>query len=158
MNAPRLVLDTNVLLDLWVFDDPRTRPLAAALDAGACVALRSDATDAEFAAVLARPRFAVPIERRQELLARWRLCALRVERVVAAALRCGDPHDQPFLDLAFSACASCLVTKDKALLRLARRARAGRLEIVDPAGLARLSGLSAPRGGGLDCCSSGAYR
>ncbi len=32
MSAPRVVVDTNVLLDLWVFDDPAVQPLRAALD------------------------------------------------------------------------------------------------------------------------------
>jgi len=40
----------------------------------------------------------------------------------AAALpRCSDPHDQKFLELALAAKADVLVTKDRALLDLARR-------------------------------------
>ena len=41
-----------------------------------------------------------------------------------ARLHCSDPDDQKFIDLAISARAHTLVTRDKALLRLARRALA----------------------------------
>jgi predicted nucleic acid-binding protein len=35
--------------------------------------------------------------------------------------RCSDPHDQKFLELALASGADILVTKDQALLELARR-------------------------------------
>jgi hypothetical protein len=41
----------------------------------------------------------------------------------AARLHCTDPDDQKFIDLAIVARAHTLVTRDKALLRLARKAR-----------------------------------
>ena len=31
---PRAVIDTNVLLDFWVFDDAAARPLRAAVESG----------------------------------------------------------------------------------------------------------------------------
>ena len=33
--APRVVLDSNVWIDILVFDDPHTRPIRAALESGA---------------------------------------------------------------------------------------------------------------------------
>ncbi|MGB3427088.1 MAG: PIN domain-containing protein, partial [Burkholderiaceae bacterium] len=50
-----------------------------------------------------------------------------------APIACTDPHDQKFLDLAYTARADWLVTKDKALLKLARRARRDGLLIFIPA-------------------------
>jgi putative PIN family toxin of toxin-antitoxin system len=132
MSTPLAVLDTNVLLDLWVFDDPSAHTLRAALDHGACIALRSADTDSELADVLARTEFELTMKRQQELLARWRERTRLIERVFPAPWRCADPRDQRFLDLAFTARAQLLVTRDKALLRLARKARAGGLRIAAP--------------------------
>ena len=128
-----IVLDTNVLLDLWVFDDPGVASLRATLASGACVALRSRATDAELADVLARAQFDLSVARQRALLAGWNETARPVERVFPAPWQCADPHDQPFLDLAFTARAQWLLTKDKALLRLARKAKSTGLLILAPA-------------------------
>lgn len=131
----RVVIDTNVALDLWVFEDASVDMLRAALDSGAITPLRSDAVDAEFAEVLARPQFCVAAQRRQGLMARWQTRALRVDPVTASALRCRDGDDQKFLDLAAAGNAAWLLTKDKALLRLARQARASGLRIAAPRAL-----------------------
>lgn len=130
----RAVLDTNVLLDLWLFDDARTRPLRAAIDAGRLHVVRSRACDDEFARVLARERFGLDAAARQALLARWQQCGEAVEPAAAAPLASGDPDDQKFLDTAFAAAAELLLTRDKALLRLARRAAALGLRIAEPVG------------------------
>ena len=137
MSTPLAVLDTNVLLDLWVFDDPSVRALRVALDQGACVALRSADTDAELAGVLARAEFGVTMQRQAEILANWRERSRPIGRGFPAPWRCTDPQDQRFLDLAFTARAQLLVTRDKALLRIARKARAGGLCIVAPRDFAR---------------------
>jgi predicted nucleic acid-binding protein len=138
MTAAGAVIDTNVLLDFWVFEDAAVEPLRAALGAGQLVALRCAATDAELASVLARPRFRLTAERQQALLADWRLHVPLFERVLAAPWKCSDARDQPFLDLAFTARALLLVTKDKALLRLARKTRTCDLRIVTPIAVAGL--------------------
>lgn len=128
----RAVIDTNVLLDFWVFDDPRARPLRTALEGGRIVALRSGECVDELTQVVMREKFDLPTDRRFELLRQWDRLATPVGRVLPAPLACTDPHDQKFLDLAYTARADWLVTKDKALLKLARRARRDGLRIVDP--------------------------
>ena len=130
--APRLVLDTNVLLDLWLFDEPSTRPLRAAIEAGAVRAVRSADCDAEFAGVIARARFGLDEASRRSVLARWTRCSAPIAAVAPAPLACADPDDQKFLDAAFSAGADALLTRDKALLKLARRAEAAGLRIRRP--------------------------
>jgi putative PIN family toxin of toxin-antitoxin system len=130
---PRVVLDTNVLLDFWVFDDPRSRALREALDAGRIQALRDGATVDELAEVLSRPRFGLEAVRQMALLRDWdRLALAEPAALGASPLRCADPLDQKFLDLAASARADWLVSKDKALLKLARRARTLGLAILLP--------------------------
>jgi putative PIN family toxin of toxin-antitoxin system len=135
--VPRLVVDTNVLLDCWVFDDPAARPLWQAIAQGGATCLRSGDTDSELAEVLKRPVFHDRLAARaldpSELLAGWQAVAQPVARVFAAPWGCTDPHDQKFLDLASSARADLLVTKDKALLKLARRAHREGLAIVQVA-------------------------
>jgi uncharacterized protein len=137
---PRAVIDTNVLLDFWVFDDPSARRLRSALDDDAVVALSSGECVDEFTAVLMREQFDLATEKRFEILRRWDRLAERIGRVHAAPLACTDPHDQKFLDLACSTRADWLVTKDKALLRLAKRASRDGLLIITPgAAAARLN-------------------
>ena len=120
---PRAVIDTNVLLDFWVFDDPAVRPLRTALEAGRVTVLRSGDSVDEFTQVIMREKFDLATEARFGILRQWDRLATPVERIFGAPVACSDPHDQMFLDLAYSARADWLVTKDKALLKVARRAR-----------------------------------
>jgi putative PIN family toxin of toxin-antitoxin system len=129
---PRAVIDTNVLLDFWVFDDPAARPLRAALEDGRVNALRSGDSVDELTQVILREKFDLATEARFGVLREWDRLATPVDRVFPAPIACSDPHDQKFLDLAYTARADWLVTKDKALLKLARRARRDGLLIVAP--------------------------
>lgn len=127
------VLDTNVLLDLWLFRDPVVEPLRAALAAGVLQAFRSPATDAEFAEVLGRPElFSIAPERQTLLLGAWQAAATPAEATQSAPWVCRDPLDQKFLDLAVSVRAGWLITKDRDLLKLARKARREGLLIATP--------------------------
>ena len=128
----RVVLDTNVFLDCWVFEDAAARPLRVALEAGRVRAVRSDATDAELADVIARPQFAARATARAALLDWWQQQADLIEVISAAPVRCSDPADQRFLDLAFAARAHVLVTKDKALLATAATSRRNQLFVLPP--------------------------
>ncbi len=142
----RVVIDTNVLLDFWVFADTRAKALHDALLAGRVQAVRSDATDAELIEVLARPVFDSARARRgnglHADLQRWRDQAQHVARSAPCSLLCSDRADQKFLDLAISAAVHALITKDRALLKLARKAKNLNLSIVAPeAALAALGAI-----------------
>ncbi|MEO8443787.1 MAG: putative toxin-antitoxin system toxin component, PIN family [Gammaproteobacteria bacterium] len=129
----RTVLDTNVLLALWLFREPAVQPLRAALDTGLLQAVRSAATDAEFAEVLNRPAlFAIAPDRQAALLEAWQAASSPVDPIQPAPWVCRDPLDQKFLDLAVSAGAGWLITRDRDLLKLARKARRQGLVIVTP--------------------------
>jgi len=128
----RVVLDTNVILDCWVFDDPGARSLKAALEARLAVAVRSAQTDAELEDVLARSRFGLEEAAQRAIIDPWRLHAICVEVDTEAPIRCADPDDQKFLDLALAAGAHALFTKDKALLATATRARRHGLIVAPP--------------------------
>jgi putative PIN family toxin of toxin-antitoxin system len=134
------VLDTNVLLALWLFRDPVVEPLRAALAAGRLQAVRSAETDAEFAEVLARPGlFSVEPARQLRLLDAWQSMASLLAEIRLAPWICRDPLDQKFLDLAVSAQAGWLITRDRDLLKLARKTRRQGLLIVAPESWVRLA-------------------
>ena len=130
---PRVVIDTNVLLDFWVFDDAAARPLRAAVETGQVNALRSGDSVDEFTQVIMREKFELATDARFGILRDWDRLATPIDRVFAAPFACSDRDDQKFLDLAYTARADWLVTRDKALLRLARRARRDGLKILAPA-------------------------
>ncbi len=135
MNPPWWVLDTNVVLDWLVFDDPAMHAPVAALRAGlaqwaCCAAMREEALE-----VVGRPQFARHAS--AEVL-RARIAhasdahAHMFEAAPASALRCADPDDQMFLDLATARGASLLLTRDRALLALASQASGLGLRIATP--------------------------
>lgn len=116
----RVVLDTNVWLDVLVFDDPAARPLKAP----PYEIVIDEACRAELERVLAYPlgKWSLDEARRGACIAECLKLASRVEAAAAAGLpRCEDPDDQKFLALAAGAKADVLVTKDEALLKLRAR-------------------------------------
>jgi putative PIN family toxin of toxin-antitoxin system len=130
-----IVLDTNVCLDLFVFRDPRWASLLAALESGAVEAVtRSDCRD-EYLIVLHYSHLPLDDSTRPDAAARFD-ALIRVVAPDSRAVRlpvCTDRDDQKFLEIARDAGAAILVTKDKALLKLARRnARDGLFHIMTP--------------------------
>lgn len=120
-------------MDWLVFGDPRVQHLAAALTSGAVRWLVAPAMRDEIRHVLGRG-----------VAARYRPDLARIEahfdqhaEAVPAAepsprLVCRDPDDQKFIDLALALGARWLVSRDKALLALARRAGPRGLVIQKP--------------------------
>jgi uncharacterized protein len=96
---------------------------------------RCEQTDAELSAVLQRPRFSSSAAERSRMLESvraWQARTTLFALLAQAPCRCRDPHDQKFLDLAFSARADVLLTKDKALLALDRKTRHLGVQILSP--------------------------
>jgi putative PIN family toxin of toxin-antitoxin system len=133
--AKRIVLDTNVCLDLFVFHDPRWAALLAALESGALEAVtRADCRD-EYMIVLHYTH--LPLDQSTRPLSQARFDALiKVLAPEPKPIRlpvCTDRDDQKFLELARDSSAEILITKDKALLKLARKtAQAGMFRIMLP--------------------------
>jgi len=134
--ALRVVLDTNVLVSLFVFADSRLASLRRRLEAGEWRALTRDDCLAEFKRVLAYPQFGLDAPAQERAFAAYASLAERVVRLPSVRVplpQCKDGDDQKFLELARDGAAELLVTSDKALLRLARRGRlAGLFRIVTP--------------------------
>ncbi len=138
MIPKRVVLDTNVCLDLFVFRDPRWAMLDAALRSGVIEAVTRTDCRMEWLAVLQYEHLPLDASSRAEAVAAFDAVIRCVEGTDAApaGIRlplCSDPDDQKFLEAALAERAGVLITKDKALLKLARKtARAGLFRILPP--------------------------
>ena len=133
----RVVLDTNVLVSLYVFADSRFAPLRARIESGEWQAITNDACLGEFRRVLAYPMFALTEAQQRDAMAAYDAHVTHFTGpppdAIAALPRCSDRDDQKFLELARDSAADWLVTADKALLRLARRDRLrGLFRILTP--------------------------
>jgi putative PIN family toxin of toxin-antitoxin system len=122
--AVRVVLDTNVLLSLFVFADSRYAPLRGRLESGEWLALTDERCLGEFRRVLAYPMFSLdPASQIAAFEAYTKLAEIvpPAEGLKVVLPRCTDGDDQKFLEVARDGHAKWLVTSDKAVLKLARR-------------------------------------
>ncbi|HUA80315.1 MAG TPA: putative toxin-antitoxin system toxin component, PIN family [Dyella sp.] len=126
---PRYVPDTNVCLDLFVFDDPQCEALLTAARGGEIELVTREDCRAEWRAVLTYPQLKLGPRRQAqavELFDRYVRCLDAAEMSGQGGItlpRCRDRDDQKFLELAWQARAVALLTRDDELLRLARRTR-----------------------------------
>ena len=117
---PRLILDTNVILDLLVFKDPTTEPIRLLLDAKLVDAVRSEASMLELIDVIQRPIFKLSREAQEIILQKWESSSRLLENtaIEPAPFTCRDPDDQVFLDMAYSLRPALLLSKDLRVLEL----------------------------------------
>jgi putative PIN family toxin of toxin-antitoxin system len=130
------VLDTNVVLDWLVFDDPRSRSLGQCLFSGRLRWVATRAMLDELTEVLLRPVIAKHcINPEATLAGAHNYCCLMPAPPSEGDLAptCKDPDDQMFIDLAWSTSAAWLFSRDRALLELARPALARGIHITTPA-------------------------
>ena len=120
----RVVIDTNIVLDLWLFEDPATVPLRAALQSGVITHLATASMRDELSRVLTYPhlmkRMAKSNIQAQDILNRFDEHLLAAEPADKAPCTCKDPDDQKFIDLAV-AHAVPLLSKDSAILCMKKR-------------------------------------
>jgi len=123
-SAPLLVLDTNVVLDWIAFDDARVRPIAVAIECGALRAATSKACLLELRRALGYAQVKLDATAQARAFERYLRHATLFKIPESAKAEdlpcCEDADDQKFLELAWHAGASHLLTRDKALLKLAR--------------------------------------
>ena len=127
---PRIVLDTNVCLDLFLFGDSMCSHLLAAMERGEVQAVTRDDCRDEWLRVLHYPQLPIDDQNRPGLIAAFDaaiVCLSGEQLAQTSGVRlppCGDPDDQKFMELALAADARWLLSKDNELLRLDRRLRA----------------------------------
>jgi putative PIN family toxin of toxin-antitoxin system len=136
-DAPVMVLDTNVVLDWLLFKQATCATLAVGIQTRQWAWHATAPMRVELACVLARPQLArwnPDCERILSVFDQWAELMDAVPPAPACTSpRCRDPDDQKFIDLALRSGARWLLSRDRALLDLARPARARGLEIQTPA-------------------------
>ena len=119
-----IVLDTNIILDAFVFDDPATAPLKQALANNELDWLATQPMREELARVLTYPKIIQKLALyklvAQDVLARFDQHTRMVDVAPKASVTCSDPDDQKFIDLAVQHCA-LLLSKDKAVISMRKR-------------------------------------
>lgn len=153
MIPKRIVIDTNVCLDLFVFHDPRWASLLTVLQRGTVEAVTREDCRMEWRIVLGYPHLPLNDETRQQSSAEFDAlitCLAPQPRADLVLPRCSDSDDQKFLELARDAAADILITKDKALLKLARKTvKSNLFQIIQPEAWETVSQLPSPIQHGL---------
>jgi putative PIN family toxin of toxin-antitoxin system len=132
----RVVVDTNAVLDWLIFDDPRVQSLVRAIEGGVLRLVTSADCQEELRRVLAYRYLKLDEAAQAAAMARYLAQAEMFDAFPAAPSGlplCTDCDDQKFLEVAWHAGARWLVTKDKALLSMARRvAKLDRFTVIQP--------------------------
>ena len=119
-----VVLDTNIVLDLWLYKDPATPNLLAALAQQKVTWLATQIMRDELERVLAYPHIVKRLTFSQigaaDVLAQFDAYAKLMPVAARAMYVCKDVDDQKFIDLAVAHTAQ-LVSKDKAVLTMRNR-------------------------------------
>jgi len=121
----KLVLDTNVIMELLHWRDPRSTQLMNAIEAGSVSCFTDAGCLAELQRVLAYPQFGRDEGAQYALLTQYREIVIEVPAgpVSLTLPRCRDADDQKFMEVAARGGADLLVTRDRELLKLARSRR-----------------------------------
>lgn len=134
-NQDYLVLDTNIVLDLFYWRDARVQGLMQALSSKTLYALVSLETLAELTDVLMRAPFDRSEDQTRDILTAYLALSCQVSDTDRASrVRCKDVDDQKFLDLAAKRVCP-LITRDKHLLKIAKKMRRLGVRITTPEGL-----------------------
>ena len=132
--AARIVIDTNVALDLLVFKDPVTAELLAGLRAGQLAWLATPPMRDELERVLGYPKLSARVAYHQcttpQVLADMDGLCQWVAPAPKAPMTCSDGDDQKFIDLALAHRAT-LLSKDHHITRMRKRLAAWGVAVFD---------------------------
>ena len=124
MASQTVVLDTNIVLDLFVFADEAARPLRSRLEDADLRWVATAAMRDELERVLGYPQIAPRLAfyglAAADVLGIFDSHSVRVDVPAKAPVACKDPDDQKFVDLAV-ANRAILLSKDRAVLALTKR-------------------------------------
>lgn len=119
---PKVILDTNILLDLFYFKDKSVTYLYECIKTEQVQAFTCDAIWEEFAEVLARKPFNQTVEEINLIWSNYQhLLTWQAPQGNDSGIKCSDPDDQIFVELAVEIAPCFLITKDKDLLVLQKK-------------------------------------
>ena len=120
----KIVLDTNIILDVFVFNDTTAEPIRQALAANSLNWIATQAMRDELARVLVYPKIVQRLNfyelTASAVLDKFDQHAQLVDAAPKATLTCKDADDQKFIDLAVQHQA-LLVSKDQHILSMRKR-------------------------------------
>ena len=124
MAFPAVVIDTNILLDAFIFNDPAAQPLKQTLASGLLQWLATQPMRDELQRVLGYkqiiPRLAFYQLSPADVMVQFDQHAQLVPIAPKATVTCRDADDQKFIDLAV-AHKAMLLSKDNAVLCMSKR-------------------------------------
>nr|WP_295783546.1 putative toxin-antitoxin system toxin component, PIN family [Rhodoferax sp.] len=119
-----VILDTNIVLDTFVFNDPAAKPLLQALQSRSVQWIATAPMREELERVLAYPKIAKRLAFYQlqaaDVLQHFDTLVQTVAVAAKAPIVCKDPDDQKFIDLAV-AHKALVLSKDNAVLCMKKR-------------------------------------
>ena len=126
----RCVLDTNVVLDWLVFNEPLLDGLRVGVRDGTIIVLTHAAASDELCRVLGYSKLKLDAARQEVIFDAYRAQTATVSDILDERSnlppgfpRCQDRDDDHFLALTYRAKADALVSKDRAVLKLSKRAQ-----------------------------------
>ena len=124
MPTQPIILDTNIVLDTFVFNDPAAEPVRQALAKEELDWLATQPMRDELARVLAYPKIAARLAFYQlsasDVLDKFDQHARLVDVAPKASVTCSDADDQKFIDLAVQHHA-LLLSKDSDVISMQKR-------------------------------------
>ena len=124
MTVEVVVLDTNIVLDVFVFKDVAAEPVRQALASKTIDWLATQPMRDELARVLAYPKIAARLAfyklSANDVLAKFDRHTRIVDVAPKASVTCSDADDQKFIDLAVQHRA-LLLSKDKDVISMRKR-------------------------------------
>ena len=124
MPTQPLILDTNIVLDAFLFNDPAAEPVRQALAKEELDWLATQPMRDELARVLAYPKIAARLAfyklTANDVLTKFDQHARIVDDAPKASVTCSDADDQKFIDLAVQHRA-LLLSKDRDVLSMRKR-------------------------------------
>lgn len=122
-DAPVVILDTNVVMDILVFEDATVAPIIEAIKENRLVPLLHPETFAELVDVLGRSMFKLTAEDVEAKALYWHGLCRFISGELPTNTYCKDQEDDKFFQFALLTHCPFLVTKDKLVLKARKRAK-----------------------------------